>query len=175
MSIDEPVIEYYIIHKKFIKNDQISFSLIAKDLSKQKAILSENRLIYIVKIKNDWLYVGEAASNLKVRLQRGFNAYRYYKRNNKKYNGYGGYKWIELFDEKKYSQKIECLELIAINFDDSYTNYRNYVQAIEGELVYFIRENTGSWPLCQNEIHFNNEYEFAKEIAKEIFSKILNK
>jgi hypothetical protein len=45
------------------------------------------------------------------------------------------------------------------------------IEAIEGELVFLIRQRTGDWPRYQNEIHFTNSAA-AKKIAVKIYSKI---
>lgn len=33
-----------------------------------------------------------------------------------------------------------------------------YGEAVEAEVVYLVRKETGNWPLGQNEIHFNNAH-----------------
>ncbi|MGC1472992.1 MAG: hypothetical protein WA775_10410 [Psychroserpens sp.] len=166
------IIEKYTLHKKLLKDGQITFHLVSNDNQSCLAIDSKTRLIYIVKSEEDWLYVGEAKSSLKKRLQSGFNSYRYYKRTNKKRGGYGGYKWIELFDENIDKRRVESLKIIAILFDESYAEKREKIEAVEGELVYLIRQETGKWPLFQNEIHFKNKNKQSFKIALNIMEKI---
>lgn len=48
-----------------------------------------------------------------------------------------------------------------------------YAKAVEAELVYCVRKETGKWPLAQHEIHFNNEYPgVAGEIAGLIYASL---
>ena len=72
-------------------------------------------------------------------------------------NGYHGYKWKE----------IEKAELFVWNFDGM---DKNQMESIEAEIVYEIRNKYGQWPFFQNEIHFNNEFSFAREVGKDIFN-----
>jgi len=57
--------------------------------------------------------------------------------------GYHGYKWIG---------KISRAELLVWCFTKG---HRPHVEAIEGELVYLVRNRTGNWPKYQLEIHFH--------------------
>ena len=49
------------------------------------------------------------------------------------------------------------------------------MEAIESELVYQIRSQYGRWTNSQNEIHFNNNFPFAIDIAKDLFQYIEHK
>jgi len=48
------------------------------------------------------------------------------------------------------------------------------MEAIEAELVYFIREKTGNWPKYQMEIHFHRASEEEKQIAMSIRGQLLD-
>ena len=49
----------------------------------------------------------------------------------------------------------------------------SFVESVEAELVYLVRNKTGKWPKNQNEIHFNNfEIEKAKQVAEKIYKVI---
>ncbi len=159
--------KYTIKHNK-TKSEEISYSLHAHD--KNTALHTERRILYVVKNGDDFLYVGEAKSSLKIRFDRGFIAYRYYKRNGDGRGGYKGYKWIELLETSNME-----LQVFAFVFNSDYDkdDSRKVIEAIEGELVYLIRNNYGYWPKFQNEIHFQN-IEGAKEIAEGILEKALN-
>lgn len=165
-------IEKYILKRRLFNKDQISFSLKAKEAKKNNALNYGNRLLYIVKNKEDFLYVGEAKSALKTRIARGFTSFRHFKRFGKKRGGYGGYKWIALFDEEQTSPVMNELNITVVLFDDSYNDGRHKLEAVEGELVFLIREKRGNWPLYQNEIHFNNDFEESREIASDILKFI---
>ena len=107
--------------------------------------------IYIVKHENDFLYVGTTVQSLTARFRYGLNA------DGK--NGYHGYKW-------KYKETVDlyvwCFE--SLN--------KIQIESIEAELAFIIRTETGKWPLSQNEIHFNNEFDEGREIAQKMFDHI---
>lgn len=134
----------------------------------KNALLKERRKIYIIHSQTEILYVGEANSSIKIRFQRGCTSFNYYKRNNEKArNGYQGYKWLN-----KDNNKDRNLNVSTFIFNNSYDDNRHFIQAIEGELVYLVREKFGYWPKFQNEIHFNNQIG-SKEIAENIFNSTL--
>jgi hypothetical protein len=142
-----------------------SITMIPKNLSNVEALKEVSRKIYIVCNDKTILYVGEADTSVKLRLQRGSYAYNYFKKHGKSLNGYKGYKWLD--DARN---EIQSLSLHVIIFNSSYDDNRAEIEAIEGELVYEIRNQTGSWPECQNEIHFSNVVDAnskAQQILKE--------
>ncbi len=137
-----------------------------------KAFLKERRKLYLVYHETDILYVGEAHTSIKTRFQRGCNAYNYYKKNDDiARNGYKGYKWLD-----KSLNPQRNLTVSVVTFPEEYDSKekRSFIEAIEGELVYLVRLNTGRWPECQNEIHFSN-CEGAKQIAHDILEINLGK
>lgn len=114
--------------------------------------------IYVLKVGDELVYIGYTGQGIRARLDGGLRA--------KGENGYHGYKW----------QNEKVLDLLVFMFEpftedaDSNDEYKLFVEAIEAELVYLVREKTGNWPRCQNEIHFNNERrEEVKKIAGEIY------
>lgn len=107
--------------------------------------------IYVIKDKDLFLYVGITIQSLSSRFRYGLKA------DGEK--GYHGYKWktkdsIELY--------VWCFESID----------KDQIENIEAELAFLIRTRTGKWPLNQNEIHFNNNFDSGKEIAKKMLSYI---
>lgn len=82
--------------------------------------------------------MGITTQNIRNRLWKGFNA--------KGEHGYYGYKW----------QNKDTVALLVWSFPNK---TKDYVEAIEEELVYFIREKTGDWPMYQMEIHFHRATE----------------
>ena len=166
------VLEEYKIERRVMQSGEISFDLVPMNERENYALDSPNRLLYIIKNNHQFLYVGEAKSNLKNRVSRGFVSYRFWKRNEQARNGYKGYKWIELFDQKESIITLDELSLKCFLFDESRNDDREFIEAIEGELVFIIRNQTGQWPLYQNEIHFNNKNPDSFKIANEIFQKI---
>jgi len=110
----------------------------------------------------------KASTSIKTRFQRGCAAFNHYIDKEKARNGYKGYKWLD-----KTLNPKRNLTISVVIFPEEYDSKpkRSFIEAIEGELVYLVRQNTGRWPACQNEIHFSN-CEGAKEIALEIMNYI---
>lgn len=118
--------------------------------------------IYILKQQGQIVYVGYASQSIGTRLWQGMSA------NGSK--GYHGYKWRE----------VEQLGLLVFVFDKTINGskhqddvpYIAFAEAVEAELVFKVRQETGKWPKFQNEIHFNNEQlEKAKEVALDMYIK----
>jgi len=108
--------------------------------------------LYVIKKGEDIFYVGRTKQDIRKRLRGGFYA--------KGGHGYYGYKWKDL----------DTVELLIWCFPGS---TEDYVEAIEAELVYFIREKTGKWPKYQMEIHFHGASESEMQVAKSILSRCL--
>jgi hypothetical protein len=122
-------------------------------------IRSKQPKIYLIKSGIDFLYVGYASQSLFTRLSQGFRAAGK--------NGYHGYKW-------KKQERVEVHVFIFPPLaNTSAKDSRLFFEAIEAELVFQIRTQTGKWPLYQNEIHFNNGFpEDSLRIAIELYKKI---
>lgn len=127
-------------------------------LTQQKLVSFQKRLvkkgvskIYIVKHESEFLYVGTTVQSLTARFRYGLNA------DGKK--GYHGYKWKHKESVDLYVWCFEALDKIQI-------------ESIEAELAFLIRDKTGKWPLSQNEIHFNNEFNEGREIALKMYEHI---
>ncbi|MCW3124829.1 MAG: hypothetical protein JWO03_487 [Bacteroidetes bacterium] len=109
--------------------------------------------IYIVTSKDKVLYIGTTKDSVKSRLRSGLNA--------SGQNGYHGYKWKKY---KKVRLAVWCFE--DLNQDQ--------VENVEAELAFLVRSQTGLWPDCQNEIHFNNLFCPKGEIlAIKIYKQLL--
>jgi len=109
--------------------------------------------LYLLSSEEGILYVGQAKQSIRNRLRFGLQA------NGK--NGYHGYKWKNL-------PKLELNVFVFPEYN------RKQVEAVEAEVVYAIRQKTGKWPLHQNEIHFNNEFDEASEVASDVLEKFSN-
>lgn len=116
-------------------------------------LTSSDYKIYILSNKEGILYVGTAKTSIRSRLKFGLKA------NGKK--GYHGYKWKE--------EKEVDLHVIIL---DGYNQQK--AEAVEAEIAFWVRQKTGQWPQAQNEIHFNNEFSEASQIAETIMKKILD-
>lgn len=109
--------------------------------------------LYVVKNGRDIYYVGITITDIRKRLRGGFYA--------KGEHGYYGYKWK---DQKTAEMLVWCFPEFV----------KEQVEAIEGELVYFIRKETGKWPKYQMEIHFHpGVTESERQIAESILGRCL--
>jgi hypothetical protein len=90
--------------------------------------------------------------DIRKRLRQGFTA--------KGEHGYYGYKWK---GQETAEMLIWCFPHFA----------KEQVEAIEAELVYYVRETLGKWPLFQMEIHFHGASEEERRIAKAILGQCL--
>lgn len=108
--------------------------------------------LYVVKRDRVIYYVGITTQDIRKRLRYGFSA--------RGKHGYHGYKW----------KNLNAVELLVWCFP---SRTKEQVEAVEAELVYFIREKTGKWPKYQMEIHFHGASEAEKQIARSIASILL--
>lgn len=90
--------------------------------------------LYVVKQGQEIIYVGITKQDIRKRLRYGITA--------RGEHGYNGYKWKRLTE----------VELLIWTFPGGKIED---TEAIEGEVVYFIRDRTGKWPKYQMEIHFH--------------------
>lgn len=118
--------------------------------------------IYVLKTDNDIHYVGYTNQSVSSRLSAGMRATGV--------NGYHGYKW-------RNNDKVDILIFVFEEFSnnkDQKANEKRFIEAIEAELVFKIRTETGKWPLSQNEIHFNNEKAAqVREVTKTLYAEII--
>ncbi len=108
--------------------------------------------LYVVKNGRYIYYVGITVTDIRKRLRGGFYA--------KGEHGYYGYKWK---DQKTAEMLVWCFPDLV----------KERVEAIEAELVYFIREKTGKWPKYQMEIHFHGVSEVEMQIVRSILDQCL--
>ncbi len=179
-----PVHREYLLTRRFTKNSEdykdanrrITFSLV---LQGKKAIppSGPEKVVYVVRKKDEFLYIGETEKNITDRFESSFTNYRKYyhalsesKDGEKvKKRGNGGYKWIKwLVPDKPPSLRVD-----TFSFDS--TTDREIIQAIEAEIVFMVRMHHKKWPIGQHEIHFFEENrEFALGICKEHIFPVLN-
>jgi len=104
--------------------------------------------VYILKENSDYLYVGTTTQSISSRLRYGLKA------DGKA--GYHGYKWKTKEKVRLFVWRFENLTM-------------HQVENVEAELAFLIREKTGKWPIYQNEIHFNNNFDDGKVLAFELY------
>ena len=108
--------------------------------------------LYVVKSRLDVVYVGQTTQSIRTRLRQGLKA--------KGEGGYYGYMWREL-------DRVEILVWCFSNRD------KEYVETVEGELVYLHRKRKGKWPERQMEIHFHNASADETRLAEAIYRECL--
>ncbi len=150
-------VENYISLELEFKDNRIAkiLDLNSKRLftSFSKPLTEKGYKLYIIKSKKHFLYIGITRQPLRNRFRLGLKA--------EGKNGYHGYKW----------KNIKCVQLFVWIFEN-YTEIQ--LENIEAELTYLVRNKTKSWPLFQNEIHFNNNFKDGSKIALQIFEMIYN-
>jgi len=118
--------------------------------------------IYVLKLEGNILYIGYTSQSISSRLGSGLRA--------SGINGYHGYKW-------KHNHKVGLLLFVFNPFskdDKVKKEEKSFIEAIEAELVFKVRTETGKWPLDQNEIHFNNDnVEEVRVITEKLFTEII--
>jgi len=131
-------------------NCSVSFSPLEDD---GEAFNPGRRKIYIVSYGKKILYVGETKRSIKARL-----------RNSKKY----GHK----FFDKNINRHRKLILSVAV-FENNYDDNKEFIEAIEAEIVYLVRTKLNCWPTFQNEIHFNNvNANDARKKAKYIYEDL---
>ena len=118
--------------------------------------VTHNKLpkLYIIKNKSEIIYVGIASRSITNRLRDGFAA--------KGKGGYHGYRWKDLQDD---------IEILIWCFPGKSLQY---VESIEAEVVFAIRNHTGQWPNFQTEIHFHNVTDEEQKLAFLIYTKAMD-
>lgn len=154
---------------KITDNDNLTCS-IKLEPDSGLALLKERRKLYIVYHGTEILYIGEAHTSIKTRFQRGCAAFNHYTINGKARGGYKGYKWLDKIENPQRNLTVSVITFPK-EYDDK--EKRRFIEAIEGELVYLVRNKFGYWPKFQNEIHFSNCEEakvFAISILNEVYA-----
>lgn len=107
--------------------------------------------IYIVKHKNEIIYVGFTKDNFRSRINKGL-APRINPKTAKHEGGYGGYKW-RILDEVEAFVWVFNIE-VTKKIDEHKWMFEN----IEAEIVFQLKQQ-GKLPKFQSEIHFYSEIE----------------
>ena len=141
--MEDYIIEKYIIT---VRNDNGIYSIVFEPHDSKGEAFGNRRKIYIISSGEEVLYVGEAGTSIKTRLERGCDDFNHSETTGKSRHGYRGYKWLDT------NNPLTLTVAIFHNADIK----REDVEAIEAEIVYLIRRHKGLWPTGQNEIHFNN-------------------
>jgi len=104
--------------------------------------------LYVIKHAGKIVYVGQTRQPMASRLRQGFQA--------QGEHGYHGYSWSQL---SSVEMLVWCLPAL-----DAAT-----VEAVEAEIVYLVRHNTGQWPEHQTEIHFHCTTPEERAVARAVY------
>lgn len=107
--------------------------------------------LYLVGLDGRLHYVGITNRPMSARINMGIKA--------KGKNGYHGYAWKNI----RAPMILDVITLSGNNIG------RSDVEAIEAEVAYLCRSQTGEWPLSQTEIHFRRSNNIHKKLALEIY------
>ncbi len=125
-----------------------------KDKLKCNLKFHDEICIYIIYQNNKLLYVG-SSKNMAKRLKNGLNAINY------------KYKW------QKGNTKYRGIFFSFPNIYNS-TQLKKIREALESEVVLYIRNRTKDWPLKQHEIHFQPGITHDKKNIKKYYQYIIN-
>jgi len=146
-------VKNYQRYRIVLKNKRIaSIELDGHEEKGFKRPATKNNLpkLYVVKSGSEVIYVGITSQSIRNRLGYGLKA--------QGKGGYHGYKWKDLSE----------VDILIWYFPKE---SRDYVEAVEAELVYLFRKCTGKWPKHQMEIHFHDASEDEIKAAEAIFKE----
>jgi len=146
-------ITQYTRYSMTIKRDR-SYSIVAPN-GKSHFIKPETQTgqkLYLVGLGKQLHYVGITNRQMSARISMGLKA--------KGKNGYHGYAWKNIREQ---------LTLHVICWSGS-GNLRKGLEAIEAEVAYLCRKETGKWPLSQTEIHFRPSDTSHKQLALKVWN-----
>jgi hypothetical protein len=104
--------------------------------------------LYVVKSGSEVIYVGQTTQNMRTRFRQGLQA--------KGITGYYGYMWKDL----------PQVDVLIWDFPGK---SNEFVEGIEGELVFLFRSRKGKWPEYQMEIHFHNVSKDDRRLIEAIY------
>jgi len=107
--------------------------------------------LYLVGLNGSLHYVGITNSPMSARINMGLKA--------EGKNGYHGYKW-------KSIRTPLTLDVLCFSGKGA---VRKSLEAVEAEIAFLCRKNTGEWPISQTEIHFRPPNEKHKKLAQKIY------
>ena len=113
--------------------------------------------LYVISQNGSPIYIGITKQGIRNRLRFGLKATGK--------GGYYGYAW-------KKSKKIAQLDLWYPNNAKKCDS--TYLETIEAEVVFLIREKMKQWPKHQTEIHFHKSTIGQRKQALKVFQKAFN-
>jgi|GEM_PF-1839563 len=163
-----------IYHLKLGKDDAGS-SIISRKffegislLKFKSPVTKKSPKIYLIKHKDEIVYVGFTTDSISNRLRTGLAPGRYIKDDidpSEGSHGYHGYKWKVLEEVDLYVWVFEGIELPKEK--EKLDPVKQMFENIEAEMVFQIKQQTGRWPKYQSEIHFYSLFD-----GHELYSSI---
>jgi len=111
--------------------------------------------LYVVSVDGRPVYVGITKQSIRSRLRFGFAAVGK--------GGYHGYAWRKQFTEATLDVWFQ---------EDALENGMLDIETVEAEVV-FLARCAGQWPACQTEIHFHPSTDMHREIAADVWRKVI--
>lgn len=141
------------------ENDRYFIKILGTDEGISSGLESEQPKIFVIKSGVKFSYVGYAYESMYPRLTKGLAA---------------SLAKAYMKDGEFETKELDLYVFEFIPFADlSKTETRNYYQAIQSELIFLIKAQTGFWPILQKQISISNvNQEEAKKLASEMFEKI---
>lgn len=120
-----------------------------------------NDKIYVISNCESIIYIGVTSQPIGTRLRMGQDHFKNPK------NGYYGYKWL--------NQNRELNLDIFVSEDNEARENNEFIETVEAEIAYLVRNVDGQWPIAQTEIHFHPSLEEHRRIALFIVNTIKNR
>ena len=79
-------------------------------------------------------------------------------------NGYKGYKWSKVKGPLSF-------HVFTAKVNGEYISHQE-MEGVEAEVVYQCRNDSGQWPLSQNEIHFQKTTLEQRKLAVQIYNEL---
>lgn len=139
--------------------DEIS-EVVCPDGRKGKKFIGEaSRLVpklYVVSDGGNPLYVGKTSGRLGARLRGGFTAGGEH--------GYHGYAWRH----QLMQATIDVWLTVGEEAQDL-----TWIETVEAEVVFLLRQECGQWPEHQTEIHFHASFDDHRNAARQVMDYYL--
>lgn len=150
----------YLGRHRFLVKSKRSYQVVSptgKTHFESPATLNGVVKIYLLGKEDKLHYVGITRQSMARRLNYGMKA------NGK--NGYHGYAWKN--ELGKYD--LDVWQFSLKKTDDS----ADLAEAVEAEIAFRYRNQSGKWPLYQTEIHFSNQFDGLQPLPRDIAKRIL--
>ena len=113
--------------------------------------------LYIISDGGNPLYVGKTSRRLRERLRSGFKA--------EGEHGYYGYAW-------RHRLTWATIDVWLATGDDAQDS--TWIETVEAEGVFLIRQTCDQWPEHQTEIHFHASFNDHRDAARQIVDHCLH-